>query len=287
MKIGHNMYSLNLFRNYKQTINENSKCLNNISSGLKINSAKDNPNKIAQSDNLKLQILARDAATSNIQDTNSMFQTFDATLQEMNNSLSRLTQLTVSASTGTNAQEDLEVIQKEIDVIINDLDYLSSNTDFNGVKLSVKNPNAANGTVTDLNNPSTTKQSVIGELSGDKVTIPFYDLSSEGLNVQNIDVTKTNGAEEAMEKISNATNIISNVRVKYGAIQSRLEDTYDSMSEITETITAAQSKIADADIAEEMMDYARTNILYQSAISLMAQSNNFPQDALNILSSVK
>ena len=70
-------------------------------------------------------------------------------------------------------------------------------------------------------------------------------------------------------------------------MQSRLDETYDSMSEISENLSSAKSSISDADIAEEMLNYARTNIMYQSAISLMAQSNKFPQDVLNIMSNVK
>lgn len=287
MRLGHNMYSLNIFKNYKNTLGVNSKALGNISTGLKINSAKDNPNKIGQSENLKLEILARDAAQSNVQDTNSMLQTFDGTLQEMNNNISRLKQLTVKASNGTNSNEDLELIQKEINQILKGLDDLADNTDFNGIYLSSAKSESA---VTDLTNPdepSLSKISVIGILSGEKVEIPFYNVTSKGLGIDDIDVTKPNGGSNALEKIEKATNIVSRIRSKYGSMQSRLDETYDSMSEISENLSSAKSSISDADIAEEMLNYARTNIMYQSAISLMAQSNKFPQDVLNIMSNVK
>ncbi|MCQ2022226.1 flagellin [Clostridium butyricum] len=282
MRIGHNMYSLNILKNYKNTLGINSKALGNISTGVRLNSAKDNPNKIAQSDNLKLQLLAREAAQSNIQDTNSMLQTFDGALQEMNNNISRLSELTVKAANGTNSDEDLEVIQKEIKQIVDGLDDIAQNTSFNGVVLSI-----SSSVGTDPEKPSATKTSVIGELSGEKVEIPFYDLSCKGIGIDKIDVTTTNGANKAIAKVDDATKIVSRIRSKYGALQSRLEDTNDSMSDINLNISNAHSSIADADIAEEMLNYARTNIMYQSAISLLAQSNKFPQDALNILSSVK
>lgn len=284
MRLGHNMYSLNIFKNYKNTLVDNSKALGNISTGVKLNSAKDNPNKIAQSENLKLQIIARNAAQSNIQDTNSMLQTFDGALQEMNNNLSRLQELTVSAANGTKSEEDKAIIQKEIDHILKGMDELAENTDFNGRKMTASNVTG----ITNLDDIEPDyKNSVIGTLSGEKIKIPFYGLTSENLGIKDIDVTQDNGASEATSKVENATAIISRVRSKYGAIQSRLEETYSSMDEINENLATAQSSIADSDIAEEMMNYARTNILYQSSISLMAQSNKFPQDALNILSNVR
>ena len=124
MRLGHNIYSLQIFKNYKNTLVENSKALGNISTGIKLNSAKDNPNKIAQSDNLKFQILARNAAQSNIQDTTSMLQTFDGALQEMNNNVSRLNELTVRAANETNNDSDRAIIQKEINQILMGIDDL-------------------------------------------------------------------------------------------------------------------------------------------------------------------
>lgn len=284
MRLGHNMYSLNIFKNYKNTLVENSKALGNVSTGIKLNSAKDNPNKIAQSDNLKLQILARNAAQSNVQDTTSMLQTYDGALQEINNNISRLTELTVRAASGTNNDGDRAIIQKEIDQILKGIDDLANNTSFNGISLSRNNPN---GVITDPDQPIDNKASVVGDLSNEKISIPFYDVTTNGIGLSGLDVTTSDEASKSIEKVKTATNIISKVRSKYGALQSRLEETYTSMDEINQNLSEAQSSIADADIAEEMLNYTRTNILYQSSISLMAQSNNFPQDALNILANVR
>ncbi|WP_294374568.1 flagellin [uncultured Clostridium sp.] len=283
MRLGHNMYSLNIYKNYKNTLVENSKALGNVSTGMKLNSAKDNPNKIGQSDNLKLQILARNAAQSNIQDTTSMLQTFDGALQEMNNNISRLKQLAVYSANETNTDDDRVNIQKEIDQILNSIDDLANNTDFNGIPLS----KSAGGTLTDPENPVADKYSTIGDLANEKVKLPFYDVTNKGLGLEGLDVTTRNNASSSLEKIEKAINIVSRIRSKYGSLQSRLDETYTSMDDINQNFSSAQSSIADADIAEEMLEYARTNILYQSSISLMAQSNKFPQDALNILANVR
>lgn len=284
MRLGHNMYSMNILKNYKSTLVDNSKALCNISTGIKLNSAKDNPNKIAQSDNLKLQILARNAAQSNIQDTSSMIQTFDGALQEINNNVSRLTELTVRAASETNNDGDREIIQKEINQILKGIDDLANNTSFNGICLSRDN---SPGVTSDPESPIEYKESTIGDLSNEKVGIPFYDVTTNGVGLNGLDVTTKDNASKSIEKVKEATNTVSRIRSKYGAMQSRLDETYSSMDDINENLSKAQSKIADSDIAEEMLNYARTNILYQSSISLMAQSNKFPQDALNILANIR
>ena len=286
MRLAHNLYSLGIYKNYKSALEINSKALNNITSGLKINSAKDNPSKISQSENLKLQLLAREAAQSNIQDTNSMIQTFDGALQEINNNVSRLKELTVRAANGTNNVDDRKIIQKEINGIVETINSIAKSTTFNGVRLTSPN-GVADGESTSADSPLFTKLSAVGELANEKVEIPFYDVTSKGLGLDGIDVVTDGQAAESINKVDEAVKIVSRIRSKYGALQSRLEDTYTSIGEINQNLSTAQSSIADADIAEEMLDYTRTNIMYQSSIGLMAQSNKFPQDALNVLASVR
>jgi flagellin len=264
---------MKIYENYKSTLVENSKAVNNIGSGKKLNSAKDNPNKIAQSENLKINLKSRDAASQNIQDTNSMLQTFDGALQEMNNDVARLKQLTVSAANGTNIDEDKAVIQKEIDNIKNNLDYLAKNTSFNGISMS--------------STTITSKKSTIGALSNENIDIPFFDLSNVGIGVDGIDVTDPSKLNSNIDAVDKANVTISMIRSKYGAIQSRLSDTYDELDEMNQPLYKAQSSIEDADIAEESLENSRTKILYESALSLMVQSNKLPQNALNVLSSVR
>ncbi|MBE6062715.1 MAG: flagellin [Clostridium butyricum] len=286
MRLAHNMYSMGIYKNYKVTLQAGSKALGNISSGIKLNSAKDNANKIAQSETLKMEILSREAAQSNIQDTNSMLQTFDGALQEINNNISRLETLTVKAANGVNEEEDRQVIQKEIDGILKSLNDLAKNTSFNGMDLTSKK-NVSNGSITDPNSPLTKKRSQIGALENETVEIPFFDLTIKGLGLDDIDVKTEDGASKALNKVDKATVIVSRIRSKYGALQSRLEETYSSMSATNEDLLYAQSSLEDADVAEEMLKYTTSQIIYQSSIALMAQSNKFPQEALNILANAR
>lgn len=275
MRLMHNMYSMNIYKNYKSSLTQNSETIQNVSSGTKLNSAKDNPNKIAQAERLKLHILSRQAASSNVQDTNSMIQTYDGALQEMNNNVSRLKQLTVQAANGTSSSDDLQSIQKEIEGLKSSINDLANNTAFNGIKLSQDN--------------GTTKKATVGASSDESIDIPFFKLTTEsdGLNLDDIDVTTTNADTDGyLDKIDAAVKTITGARSKYGAIQSRLEDTLDNFDEVSDTLSSAQSSISDTDIATEMMKNATSEVLIKSSISLLAQSNKLPQDILNILANV-
>ncbi|MGN2369736.1 flagellin [Clostridium cagae] len=280
MRLSHNMFSANIYNNYKKQLTNNSGAVNNISSGLKLNSAKDNPNKITQSQMLKIQVLSNAAARRNIEDTNSMIQTFDGAMAEMNDSLSRIKELTVQAGGGTLTEEDRETIQKEIDQLTNHLDYMANNTEFNGIKLV----NEGSGKVT----------SMIGSLEGELTTLPKFNLTSEGLGFVEkgtgkklLDVTNQDNIGNSLELIDNAIQSVSSARSKYGAVQLRLEGTGDAISENSLSLEKSQSNIADADIAFEMLKFSESQILIQSSISLIAQSNNFPQDALNVLKNIR
>lgn len=278
MRLNHNMYSLGIFKTYSRNVDNYSKAMNNASTGYKINSAKDNPNKIAQAETLRMTVIGRNAASSNIQDTSSMLQTFDGALQEMNNNVSRLKQLTVQAATETINDEDRAVIQKEIEGIKSSLNDLANNTEFNGVKLS-------DNLVTDNANTTRFMKTTIGTLSGEVIGIPRFNVSTDSLGLADINVETD--AQGAINKVDKAIVAITDIRSKYGAIQSRLDDTSDSMSEISDVLTSAQSSLADADIAKEVMEITKNKILIDSGIGLMAQSNKLPQDALNILANVR
>ncbi|MBN1064034.1 flagellin [Clostridium botulinum] len=280
MRLSHNMFSANIYNNYKKQLTNNSGAINNISSGLKLNSAKDNPNKITQSQMLKIQVLSNAAAKRNIEDTNSMIQTFDGAMAEMNDSLSRIKELTVQAGGGTLTIEDRQVVQKEIDSLTEHLDYMAKNTEFNGVKLI----NGEKGEVT----------SMIGGLQDEVTKLPKFDLTSEGLGFVEkgtgkklLDVTNEDNIGNSLELVDSAIQSVSSARSKYGAIQLRLEGTGDAITENNLSLEKSQSNIADADIAFEMLKFSESQILIQSSISLIAQSNNFPQDALNVLKNIR
>ncbi|MGN2337498.1 flagellin [Clostridium cagae] len=284
MRLSHNMFSANIYNNYKKQLTNNSRSVNNISSGLKLNSAKDNPNKITQSQMLKIQVLSNASAKRNIEDTNSMIQTFDGAMAEMNDSLGRIKELTVQAGGGTLTDGDRKTIQNEIDVLTEHLDYMAKNTEFNGVKLiNEDKATLKDGAVT----------SMIGSLQDELTVLPKFNLTAEGLGFKDntgkklLDVTNKYNIGNSLDIIDTAIQSVSSARSKYGAIQLRLEGTGDAISENSLSLEKSQSNIADADIAFEMLKFSESQILIQSSISLIAQSNNFPQDALNVLKNIR
>lgn len=278
MRLTHNMYSLSIYKTYKGRITDESKALNNISTGSRLNSAKDNPAKIGKNETLKIQVMTNDAASKNIQDVNSMLQTFDGSLQEINDNLCRMRELAVSAGSGALTDDDKKTIQNEIDTIKKGINDLANNTEFNGIKLSIPS-------VTSLNeSPTKTIKAAVGTMDDESMQIPLFDVTSENLGISDLDVTNLSASVGA---IDNATQMVSEFRSKYGSIENRLDGTADYLSEKDTCVQTAQSRIGDADIAEEMMNYSKNQLLVNSSIGLMAQSNNFPKDCLNILANVK
>lgn len=275
MRLSHNLYSLGIYNDYKKTITSSSDSMSKISSGLKIQRAKDNPNKMAQNEGLKMQILNNSAARKNIQDTNSMIQTFDGGMQQINNSLTRLKELTVNAANGTLEPEDKAKLQLEINNVLSDIDYFAKNTEFNKIKL-------LDGT----DNKSI--DGLVGSLEDETVEIPRFDLTVSKLFPDGVDVVSgQETVNKAMSDVDKAILKVTQARAIYGSLQVNLEDTGNNMDEMNISLQKSQSKIGDTDIAQEMLNYSQSEILRKTSIALMAQSNKLPQDALRALENVK
>lgn len=274
MRLNRNMYSLNIFRSYNNSVSKSAKALNNISTGKKINSAKDNPNKIAQNETLKINLLSSKKAENNVQDTTSMIQTFDGAMQEMNDTLGRIKELTVQGANGTLSEDDRKAAQDEVNELIEGLRDLVNNTEFNGIGISDSSLSGLDVSI---------RKSQIGAMEGETVDVPFFNISVENLGIDKIDLTN---ADESLKSIDNAIDMVSRVRGNYGAIQNNLEETAENLSAKNINIVSAQSSIGDADVAKEYLAYSTQNLLIQSSISLIAQANNIPQDALQIIGNI-
>ena len=278
MRININMKSLGIYSGYKKNIIDNSAAMNKISSGKKINSAKDNPLKIEQSENFRMQIRALEMANKNLQDSSSMIQVADSTMSTISEALIRMKELTVQAASETTNEADRNIIQSEIDQLKSYIDDTANNTEFNGNKLLV------NGNVTDNSKPKYVEMQ-IGANVGDSIGIPFFNVSSETLGIDKLDVV--NDATKALNSIDEALKDVNGCRAKYGAVQNRLENSIEITSSSSYIYEKSSSDINDADIALEMAEIARTSILMESATAMMAQSNNFPKDMLNILANLR
>lgn len=269
MRIMHNLASLNIFREHSKVIERQSKVLGRISSGYKINSAKDDPNRLGSSERLRLQIRGLEMAQRNAQDGVSMLQTADGALENVTSMLHRIRELTVQSG-GATSSFDKEKIQDEVDQMVKGIEDIVKNTEFNGVHL--------------LNSKEKVRKMPIGANVGEEVEIPMYDLSSDKLGIKNLDVKNL---DNSLKSIDEALDMTVSVRSKYGALENRFESSYNKIGEIHDTIVGSESQLRDADIAEEMMNYTRDNILIDSGYAMMVQSNKLPQDVLRVLENIR
>lgn len=277
MRLSRNMSAMRIFNSYTKNLVAQSKAYGSISSGNKIQTYRDDPNAKAKSDKLKLEIRGLQMATRNIQDSVSLMQTMDGGMQSISESLQRARELMVQAGGATTA-EDRAVIQKEIDQNLEHITYTANNTEMNGVKL-----------LADKNNPGDTVDLLIGATSDYVTKLPTYNLTSTGLGLVNADGSNKISVEnmnDGLERLDGAIDKLNSGRGKYGALSNRMESTADYTSEIAGKVEGAEGEITGTDIALEMVEYAKNSILVESGMAMMAQSNEFPQDILQILSNV-
>lgn len=277
MRLSRNMSAMRIFNSYTKNLVAQSKAYGSISSGDKIQTYRDDPNAKAKSDKLKLEIRGLQMANRNIQDSVSLMQTMDGGMQSISESLQRARELMVQAG-GATTPEDRAVIQKEIDQNLEHITYTANNTEMNGVKL-----------LADKNNPGDTVDLLIGATSDYVTKLPTYNLTSTGLGLVNADGSNKISVEnmnDGLQRLDGAIDKLNSGRGKYGALSNRMESTADYTSEIVGKVEGAEGEITGADIALEMVEYAKNSILVESGMAMMAQSNEFPQDILQILSNV-
>ena len=275
MRINQNIYSLNIFRNYTKSVASNSTALERIASGKKINSAKDNPIKIERSENINIKLRSLQKASQNTQDGISALQVVDTAMGEIEDVLIRMRELSVQASSDNYSDEDRVSIKAEIEELKKFIDDTAESTEVNGNKL------IGNKNVTDNSNPEI-KKSQIGAEVGETIDIPYYNLSCDVLGIDNVDVI--NNPSQSITMLEKAISDVAGYRSKYGAIQNRMEESLDMIESNRATYEKNYSEIVDADVALEMLEVTRTSILMESSLALMAQSNNFPRDVVNMLS---
>ena len=285
MRLNQNMQSLNVYRNYKKNLVTQSIALDRISTGTKINSAKDNPNKLGVSEGLRIQIRGLQMAERNIQDGVSMMQSVDGALNTVSEALNRIKELTVQAG-GVQNDEDLSIIQGEINQLKEHIDYTVNNSEFNGVKLLNSDKVTNNDYPKYLNH-------VVGANKKEEINIPVFNVTTdmlidlEGNSLKNINITNTNELDKNLNIVDSAIETMNSVRSRYGAIQNRMDTSAQNLSGSSFNLENAESRIRDSDIALEMAEYARTSILHETSIALMQQTNRFPQDVLRVLENMK
>jgi flagellin len=284
MRISYNMPALILHQIQNKALERQSGNLLRISSGLKLNSAKDNPSGMVQSQNMKLQIGGLQAAARNVQDGVSMLQTAEGGLQEITSMIQRIRDLTMQAGNGTTTPEDRGVIQNEIDQMLDGISSTADQTEFNGLKLL-----AQNGKDKVLNMPT-------GANAGESTGIPQIDLTNSGqsdipdlysIRSDNDKNVLDGNIGDTLGAIDDTLDKVVSYRSKYGALENRFEANYDDMQEITDQLIGADSDLSDADVAEEILNYSKENIITEASNAMIAQANKLPQGVLRVLENVR
>lgn len=268
LRINQNITALNAHRNLVATDNALSKSLERLSSGLRINRAADDAAGLAISEKMRGQIKGLAQAIRNAQDGISLIQTAEGALNETHSILQRMRQLAIEAANDTLTDTDRNQIQQEINQLIEEVDRIANTTQFN------------TQTLLDGNFSGTFH---IGANQNQIIALSISGMDSTSLTIDAISVTTQTGAEAAIASLDTAINAVSTERSKLGAYQNRLEHTIANLGVAQENLAAAESRIRDVDMAAEMMEFTRAQILLQAGTAMLAQANTLPQAVLQLL----
>lgn len=269
MIIQHNIAAINSYRNLGVNQSGLNKNLEKLSSGYKINRAGDDAAGLAISESMRSQINGLNQAVNNANDAIGLIQTAEGALTEVHSMLQRMTTLATQSANGTYNSVARGNIQKEMDALIQEIDRIANNTNFNKVY-----PMSAAG------NDMTFQ---IGPSSGETLTVVTSQMTSTGLGVASLDLSKQTDSNAAIDTINAAIDKVSAFRADLGAAQNRLEHTIANLDVTSENITAAESRVRDTDMADEITAFTKNNILLQAAQSMLSQSNAVPQGVLSML----
>jgi flagellin len=263
------MTAANANRMLGVTTSSQAKATEKLSSGYKINRAADDAAGLTISEKMRSQIRGLTQASANAQDGVSCVQTAEGALNEVEDMLQRMNELAVKAKNDTNTSEDRGAIQKEIDALTTEIDRVKDSTQFNNQNL--------------LDGSFTGKNLQVGANADNVIGISISEMKASILLGGAVDVTSADAAGTAIGQIKSAISSVSSQRSSLGAIQNRLEHTIKNLDNVVENTTAAESQIRDTDMASQMVEYSKNNILAQAGQSMLAQANQSNQGVLSLL----
>lgn len=268
MRINTNTAAMNTYSRLTGANAAKSGSLAKLSSGLRINKAGDDVAGLAISEKMKNQISGMSQATRNAQDGISLIQTAEGALSETHSMLNRMRDLTVQASNDTNTEDDRKAIQKEVKSLQDEIGRIGASTQYNTKNL--------------LDDSIGTFSFQVGANNAESIEVVIADMST--LGVDGITVDGTHAANTAhLDTIDTAIKTVSDQRADLGAVQNRLEHTVNNLTTAKENLSEANSRIRDVDMAEEMMEFTKNNILSQASTAMLAQANQMPQGVLQLL----
>lgn len=270
MVVQHNLTAANTNRQLGITTNGLQKSTEKLSSGYKINRAADDAAGLSISEKMRNQIRGLNKASDNAQDGISLVQTAEGALNEVHSMLQRMSELAVQASNDTNQTVDRAALQSEVAQLQQEINRVADTTQFNKQNI--------------LNGDFQNKNLQVGANAGQSIGVSITGIKTTckaALNGTSVD-TYAN-AQTAITNIQTSITELSTQRSTLGAIQNRLEHTTANLDNISENTQSAESRIRDTDMAEEMVQYSKNNILQQAGQSMLAQANQANQGVLSLL----
>lgn len=291
MRINNNIPALNTHRLLNVNTSGLQKTLEKLSSGKRINRSADDAAGLAISQKMEAQVRGLRQASRNSLDGVSLIQTTEGALNEVHAMLQRMRELSVQGANGIYAEEDVSAIANEMKELTEQIDKIGKDTEFNGINLLKGNLDG---------NGNANLQLQIGANEGQFIEIDMKDInvtvSSGSLDILT-DIIEVDGSgfkvtsgtllassfEKAITTYNTASERVSSMRSKLGAIQNRLEHTIRNLDNTAENLTEAKSRIEDLDMALEMSTFTKLNILQQAGTSMLGQANQLPQNVLQLL----
>ena len=281
MVVQHNLTAMNANRMLGVSTTRQAKSTEKLSSGFRINRAGDDAAGLSISEKMRSQIRGLTQASRNAQDGISLAQTAEGALGEVTEMLQRMNELATQAQSGTLTSDDQASIQAEVDALVTEIDRVKDATTFNNKKL-------LDGSM-DGSDAAKTTNILVGT-TGDafnKIQIKIGDMSAKTLLTSDAYTANTNKFDithaSALSTIQSAISTVSTQRSDIGAVQNRLEHTINNLDNVIENTTSAESQIRDTDMAEEMLNYSKNNILMQAGQAMLAQANSANAGILSLL----
>jgi flagellin len=288
--INHNLMAMGAARSLGATYNRLATSVSRLASGLRINSAADDAAGLAIREMMRTDIRVLNQGVRNANDAISLIQTADGALSVIDEKLTRMKELAEQAATGTYTSAQRLIMDSEYQAMASEISRIANATDFNGVKLldgSLSGPGL-------FGNPGDQMKIHFG--TGNSSAEDYYYIrinsstasalgvgNSIGATQAGFTISTQSAAQAALEAVDSAVQTKDNIRANLGAISNRLSNTISNLSIQAENLQAAESRISDIDVATEMTEFVRNQILVQAAVAMLAQANSLPQLALQLI----
>ncbi|MGL6231939.1 flagellin [Aeromonas rivipollensis] len=285
--INTNVSSLNAQRNMMNSTKSLDTSYTRLASGLRINSAKDDAAGLQISNRLTSQVNGLDQGNRNANDGISLAQTAEGAMDEVTGMLQRMRTLAQQSANGSNSAKDRQALQKEVDQLGAEVNRISSATTFAGTKLLDGSFGGTFQVGADANQTISFSLSQSGgfSISGIAAAVTAGGVAAifTGGSAGGIDISSQSTAQAVLGAVDSMLEVVDGKRAELGAVQNRLDSTIRNQANISENVSAARSRIRDADFATETANMTKQNILQQAASSILSQANQRPQSALSLL----